>query len=204
MLRPLAHLRAHAVAYLALVVACSGTSYAAVALPRNSVGAAQIKVGAVRGPEVEDRSLRAVDFARGQLPAGPRGPAGPTFVALQGGFLDPAAAPDATADTFDFSLPRAGTVVVEMFAQPFGSCTSGSARVGLYVDGEPLAGTAYDVASTAPSAQPVFPRGSAALAAGAHTATLRLDCPFGNWVALSPGVTTWEVSLVGTVQRAER
>ena len=42
---------------------------------------------------------------------------------------------------------------------------------------------------------------AAALAAGAHTVTLRLDCPFGNWVALSPGLTTWEVSLVGTVQR---
>jgi hypothetical protein len=72
------------VALLALVVALGGTSYAAVTLPRNSVGAAQLRTGAVRSAEVRDRSLRVADLSvaarralRGQRgPAGPPGPAG--------------------------------------------------------------------------------------------------------------------------------
>jgi hypothetical protein len=57
-----------------------GGAYAALTLPRNSVGARQIKSGAVRASEVKDQSLLGTDFAPGQLPAGPRGlpgPAGP-------------------------------------------------------------------------------------------------------------------------------
>jgi Collagen triple helix repeat (20 copies) len=45
-------------------------------LPRASVGTVQLKNNAVTSPKVRDRSLRAVDFAPGQLPAGPRGPKG--------------------------------------------------------------------------------------------------------------------------------
>ena len=74
------------VASVALGVALSGTGYAAVKLTKNSVGATQIRTAAVRSSEVKDRSLRARDFARGQLPRGatgvagaigPTGPAGP-------------------------------------------------------------------------------------------------------------------------------
>lgn len=82
-----------AVSATALFVALSGTSYAVTQIDRNSVGSAQIKssaVGsseirsnavrsseirssAVGSSEVRNRSLRAGDFAAGQLPAGPRG-----------------------------------------------------------------------------------------------------------------------------------
>jgi hypothetical protein len=61
---------------LALVVALGGTSYAAVALPKNSVGNKQLKTNAVTSGKVEDRTLLSKDFKAGQLPAGPRGPAG--------------------------------------------------------------------------------------------------------------------------------
>jgi hypothetical protein len=72
------------VALVALVLALGGTSYAAVTLPRNSVGDRQIRAGAVRSSEVKNRSLRAADlslsarrFLRGQRgPAGPPGPPG--------------------------------------------------------------------------------------------------------------------------------
>ena len=65
------------VACLALAVALSGGAYAvSTALPRNSVGPAQLKANAVNSAKVKDRSLRAVDFAAGQIPAGPAGPAG--------------------------------------------------------------------------------------------------------------------------------
>jgi hypothetical protein len=74
----------------ALLVAVLGTplgeaAYNAV-VPKNSVGAAQLKKGAVtnaklRGDavtsgKVKNRSLRAIDFKEGQLPAGPPGPQG--------------------------------------------------------------------------------------------------------------------------------
>ena len=64
------------VAVVAVVLALGGTGYAAITLPRNSVGRAQLRRSAVTSAKVANGSLRAVDFARGQLPAGPRGPAG--------------------------------------------------------------------------------------------------------------------------------
>lgn len=67
------HVRHNLVAYLALFVALGGTSYAAVRLPANSVGARQIKKNAVRSSDVKNASLLAIDFKAGQLPAGPRG-----------------------------------------------------------------------------------------------------------------------------------
>ena len=77
---------ANVTATTALVVALAGTSYAAVTLPANSVGSRQIKSRAVSNSDirgnavtsgnVRNGSLRARDFAAGQLPAGPRGQKG--------------------------------------------------------------------------------------------------------------------------------
>jgi hypothetical protein len=67
---------ANAASTLALVVALGGTSYAAVELPKNSVGNRQLKANAVTSSKVEDRTLLGKDFKAGELPAGPRGPAG--------------------------------------------------------------------------------------------------------------------------------
>jgi hypothetical protein len=72
------------VACLALLVALSGTSYAAVVLPRGSVGTPQLKAGAVTSVKVKDGALKLLDFAaveRAQLKgdsgqAGPQGPEG--------------------------------------------------------------------------------------------------------------------------------
>src|SRR3954452_17563390 len=76
---------ANVTATIALFIAVGGTSYAAVQLPRNSVGSAQLRAGSVTSSEVRNRSLRASDlslsarrFLRSQRGAiGPRGPAGP-------------------------------------------------------------------------------------------------------------------------------
>jgi hypothetical protein len=65
------------VASLGLLVALGGTSFAAVTLPRNSVGNAQLRDSSVTSTKVKNFSLRRVDFASGQLPAGPRGGVGP-------------------------------------------------------------------------------------------------------------------------------
>jgi hypothetical protein len=64
------------VAMIALFVALGGTGYAALKLPKNSVGAKQIKANAVRSAEVRNRSLKAGDFRRGQLPIGAKGDTG--------------------------------------------------------------------------------------------------------------------------------
>src|SRR5687767_10906014 len=74
---------ANVLSLTALFVALGGVGWAAMTLPRNSVGSAQIKRNAVRSADVQNRSLRAVDFRRGQLPTGrvgatgATGPAGP-------------------------------------------------------------------------------------------------------------------------------
>src|SRR5689334_19857532 len=78
---------ANVTATLALFIALGGTSYAALKLPRNSVGPAQIKTGAVSSSELRDRGIRLRDLApsaraslrgaTGQIgPTGPPGPAG--------------------------------------------------------------------------------------------------------------------------------
>jgi hypothetical protein len=84
---------ANVTATIALFVALGGTSFA-LTLPRNSVGAAELKPdsvgrseirkGAVRSSELRDRAIRLRDIAptaraalQGQM--GPVGPPGPTF-----------------------------------------------------------------------------------------------------------------------------
>jgi hypothetical protein len=96
---------------IALFVALGGASYAAVKIPKNSVGNAQIKNNAVNGAKVKDGSLGANDFAVGQLPQGAQGDRGPQGATgpqgergLQGPQGDPgvpgtAGAPGATGAT---------------------------------------------------------------------------------------------------------
>jgi collagen triple helix repeat protein len=77
-------LRQNTIALLALFIALSGTTFAAaVALPRNSVGTAQLKNGAVTKKKINKKTIRALKGNRG--PAGHRGPTGPQGVqGLQG------------------------------------------------------------------------------------------------------------------------
>lgn len=58
----------------ALVVATTGTSYAAA-----KIGSQDIKDNSIQSRDVKDGTLRPKDF-RGDLPAGPEGPAGPAGV----------------------------------------------------------------------------------------------------------------------------
>jgi hypothetical protein len=54
------------VACLALAVALSGTGYAAIVLPKGSVGTVHLKRNAVTSVKVKDSSLRLADFARAE------------------------------------------------------------------------------------------------------------------------------------------
>ena len=98
---------ANVTATLALFIALGGTSYAAVTLPRNSVGAAQIRAGSVGSSEVRDRSLTVRDFSRRSRSSlrGARGPAGPAGPA--GGTAGAADAADLTYKTASGTVARA-------------------------------------------------------------------------------------------------
>ena len=106
------------VACFALLMALSGTSIAAVsALAPNSVGTAQLRAsavtnaklasGAVTTAKVRNFSLRRVDFAAGQLPAGPRGPTGPA--GAQGAKGDPGVIGPITVRTASVAVPGGTT-----------------------------------------------------------------------------------------------
>jgi hypothetical protein len=58
---------ANVVASIALFVALGGASYAAITLPRNSVGPKQIKKNAVTGKKVKNRSLSGADIDLSKL-----------------------------------------------------------------------------------------------------------------------------------------
>jgi hypothetical protein len=66
-----------AVMLLAFVV-LGGGAYAASSLGRNTVKGKSIARNAITSPKVRDHSLKAQDFAEGQVPAGPHGPTGET------------------------------------------------------------------------------------------------------------------------------
>jgi hypothetical protein len=73
---------ANVLALLALFIALGGTSYAALTLPKNSVGTPQIKPRAVTLSKISTsarKSLKGQTGAAGRTgPVGPTGPAGPT------------------------------------------------------------------------------------------------------------------------------
>src|SRR4051812_11521934 len=67
---------ANTMSLAAVFIALGGTSYAAVKIPRNSVGSAQIKTGGVGSSDVKNGALVVQDFKAGQLPAGAKGDKG--------------------------------------------------------------------------------------------------------------------------------
>jgi hypothetical protein len=68
---------ANVTATLAVFLSLGGVSYAAVELPRNSVGTPQLRDGAVDSAKIKDGALQYEDFGFGQVPAGLEGPRGP-------------------------------------------------------------------------------------------------------------------------------
>ena len=76
---------------MALVFAMGGTGYA-LTLPKNSVGSKQIRKNAVTNAKVKNRTLRASDFALGQLPGGARGAPGAAGAPGATGLTGPAGA----------------------------------------------------------------------------------------------------------------
>jgi hypothetical protein len=198
------------VACLALLVALTGTSVAAVSqlVPRNSVGPNQLRTGAVTRPKlrnnavdttkVANRSLRAVDFAAGQLPAGPQGPQGPAGPAGTGATLAFGSATGAnataTSSTTFVELPGASasvtvptgataTLFVSFSAESLCTGPSGYCPVRVLVDGNeaaPVVGNDFAFDSTDMGTETTqsweshaIERVVTGLAAGSHTVTVQ-------------------------------
>src|SRR3954463_13359585 len=64
---------ANVMSCVAVFIALGGTGYAAVKLPKNSVGSKQIKKNAVSSSKVKNGSLTKSDFKASDLPIGPQG-----------------------------------------------------------------------------------------------------------------------------------
>jgi hypothetical protein len=120
---------------MALMIALGGTSYAAIKIPKNSVGSAQIKKGgvaasdlrtdAVTATSVKNGSLQAADFASGQLPAGPRGatgaPGAPGAQGIRGIQGVPGVVGEITVQRTDVDLPNTGVAVAALASCPAGT-----------------------------------------------------------------------------------
>ncbi|HEY7256761.1 MAG TPA: hypothetical protein VH476_08750 [Solirubrobacterales bacterium] len=199
-----------AVSFLALLVALGGTTYAAITLPKNSVGGKQLKPGAVTSPKVRDGSLLAKDFKAGQLPGsgsgaggekggpgakgdrGDPGPAGPTegfaTATASGSFID--STPDAIVSQATFSLAHEGRLYVQARGIAAVTCSPPATVVdaGLYVDG----GSATEFAATAAGSGQELATGNTVqvsfstfgvtpvLSAGEHKVSYRTNCLTGS------------------------
>jgi hypothetical protein len=95
---------ANVVACLALFVALGGVSYAALQLPKNSVGSKQLKKKAVTPAKLSPSTKRALAGAPGSIgPAGPQGKEGPRGSQGPGAVTIDAPVPETTTviATFD-------------------------------------------------------------------------------------------------------
>ena len=131
---------ANVISVIALFVALGGASYAAVTLPKNSVGAKQIKKRAVRGKhintnavnssKVANGSLLAADFGAGQLPQGPKGDKGDKGDRGETGTFDPTSL-RLIARRADFTLPAGpGANMPGVEVDGFETCEPGETIIG--------------------------------------------------------------------------
>jgi hypothetical protein len=131
---------ANVIATIALFLALGGTGYAALKLPKNSVGPQQLKKNAVTSAKVKAGSLLTSDFKSSQRrglrgPAGPKGDSGaqgppgpvngnlPSGATLRGVFnvdFEPDAAGEIDGDwiSFGMRLPSKPAVVVQQIDAP--------------------------------------------------------------------------------------
>jgi hypothetical protein len=174
---------ANVMATVAVFLALGGGAYAALKLPKNSVGSKQIKRNAVNSSKVKNRSLLAADFKAGQLPAGPRGlqgdrgPVGPTAVFQydSGGLSDPPATGETSITQTSVNLPVSGKLMITVTQQVTVRAKSSGDTVdtyGVYLDGQAVPNTKATVRApmSGSNSETVVSVGvTGVLAAGTHT-----------------------------------
>jgi len=184
---------ANVTATLALFIALGGASYAAVTLPRNSVGTAQIRPRAVVLSKIAPRTRRALRGRRGRT--GPRGATGAagakglpgapglTAAAVGPGDGSPSATPNSivTSPPATLTTTAPGRIFVVATATVTVSCSAAGVCTdswGVYLDGAPVP-SSRDQVSAAPSAtrmeKLVVFGVSGTVPAGQHQIVLRDD-----------------------------
>jgi hypothetical protein len=194
---------ANVTATLALFIALGGGAYAALKLPKNSVGTRQLQANAVNSSKVADGSLVAGDFRAGQLPAGPQGPKGDPGVSgtngadgadgpagsTQGVGSDAGGTltPQLILDPHTVTTTRAGILFVSKVVRNVNvTCSGGGAyrvwqtldgaRVPGFVSGDITGSTTFPALTlTGVTATPV--------AAGDHTSGLAIMCVTASLVS---------------------
>ena len=168
------------VACIALAISLGGVGYAAVSLPRGSVGTVQLKDSAVTGAKVKKDTLTGLDVneasLKGLLKTG-------AVRAANGSPAFMYTAPDATETDLaatDITLAKAGRilalgrVMTSLTCTPDGPCNTVYA---LFVDGELMSGSETplfaDVGAPATSERLTFFAVSPPLAAGEHTVSIK-------------------------------
>ena len=183
----LTHLRRHGVAYLALLVAMTGTSYAAAAVANGSITAVKLHKNAVTSTKIKNGTIKPKDLKK------------PTFV--QSATLNtgtPPAVPDVVSVApYDFALPTKGRTSITVFIPALtGDCSGGSSdrpTVGLYVDNVPIPGTLATVPPEA-NARAVQLTTTLPLGAGVHSGRVGITCA-GSSVPdpAAPGAKSWTI-----------
>ena len=187
---------ANVTATLALFIALGGSSYAALQLPKASVGAKQLKKNAVSSPKVKPGSLLASDFRRSQRaklrgqrgpegaqgPAGAQGIPGPTqgFAGTNFAGAMASANPEGEHASHAVTIPTGGRLYVFGRGTLDANCSVGGPRAGLYVDGVPVPASGMDYPEGMPSTNVAVSGVSQPVGPGQHTITLESDCTLGN------------------------
>ena len=186
----LTHLRRNVVAYVALLVAMTGTSYAAASIPNGSITAAKLHTNAVTSSKIKNGTIKPKDIKK------------PTFVQSRtlGAVTPPAATPDVVSVApYSFSLPTKGRATVTVFIPALTANCPGdpTPSAGLYMDTVPVPGTRTNVPGQA-NTRPIQLTATLPLGAGAHTAQVGITCAGGAVPGPnSPGAETWTIILTG-------
>ena len=194
-LKKLAPSPALVIACVALAVSLGGVGYAAVTIPRASVGTAQLKDNAVTGAKVKKDALTGLDINEASL----KGLLKTGAVAAENGspaFMYPA--PAASEDdlpnletTITLTKPgkifMLGRVMVSLTCSAMGPC---STVFAIFVDGELATGSetplSADVGAPAISERLTLFAVSSPLSAGEHTVTIKADTTHPFIASLTP------------------
>ena len=185
---------ANVIATLALFVALGGSSYAALNLPKGSVGSEQLKKNSVTSVKVRPGTLVTSDFnasARSRLrgprgpegdegleglegPEGPQGEPGPTEGFALG------AEPGAVPPSATITTTTSGRLYITGRLRANTTCSAAATpKLSLYLDGAPVPASRF--AYPAGAATGVITFGlSDSVSAGNHTVSMAPDCEPGT------------------------